>query len=614
MLDVIKLQGLAKLVRHNVLTITSKAGSGHPTSCLSAVELTVALFFDKIRYDLKNPDNPLNDRVVFSKGHAAPLLYSLYAAAGAITQKELMTYRELGSALEGHPVPKFKFVDVATGSLGQGLSCGVGFALAAKMDKLSYTTYVLMGDSESAEGSVWEAMEVASFYKLGNLVAILDVNRLGQSRPTMLEWDIEKYRSRAEAFGWEVRDVDGHNFEEILDAYGRLDISSDKPTIILAKTVKGKGVSFLEDKVDRHGIALKEDELKAALFEIGDMDLKLQGDIHTPTSVKGVQAEPTFKKKADLPKYKVGDKLATRQAYGEAVTAIGECDDRLVVLDGETSNSTFAKVFKDQVPDRYFEMFIAEQNMVGTALGLSKRGRIPFASTFTVFWTRAYDQIRMSAVSEGNVKFVGSHGGVSIGADGPSQMGLEDFSMFRTVFGSTVLCPSDANSTAKLVREMVDLDGIVYLRTARPATEVIYDSKEEFKIGGSKVLRQSKSDKVTVVATGLTVLEALRAADELIKKGINIRVVDAYCLKPIDQGTLKKCADETNDLLITVEDHFIQGGLGDAVLEVFATSAKVRVFKLAVSKMPGSATPEQQYKYEGIDSASIVKKVLEIVQ
>lgn len=613
MADVQKLQELAKLVRHNVLTITSKAGSGHPTSCLSAVELMVALYFDKLRFDLKNPENPINDRVIFSKGHAAPLLYSVLAVAGAVSQKELMTYREFGSKLEGHPVPKFKFVDVATGSLGQGLSCGVGMALAAKLDKLPYVTYVLMGDSEFAEGSVWEAMEIASHYKLGNLVAILDVNRLGQSRPTMLEWDIEKYRARAEAFGWHVIEVGGHNFEEILDAYWRIDPMSLQPTIILAKTVKGKGVSFLEDKVGWHGIALGEDELKNALFEVGEVDLKLKGNVKSPDSAGGDRAGQTFKKKVDLPRYKVGEKLATRQAYGEAIAAIGEGDDNIVVLDGETSNSTFAKVFREQIPDRYFEMFIAEQNMVGTALGLSGRGRIPFASTFSVFWTRAYDQIRMSSIGEGNVKFIGSHGGVSIGADGPSQMGLEDFSMFRTVFGSTVLCPSDANSTAKLVVEMVNTEGIVYMRTARPATEVIYDSQEEFKIGGSKVLRKSKDDQVTVVAVGLTVLEAISAADELAGDGVNIRVVDAYSLKPIDEKTLKSCVGEVGNLIITVEDHYLQGGLGDAVLEVFATDEKVKVFKLAVSKMPGSATPEQQYKFEGIDRGSIVGKVKEVL-
>ncbi len=614
MADVVKLQALARLVRHNVLTITSRAGSGHPTSCLSAVELMVALYFDKLRYDLGNPGNILNDRIIFSKGHAAPLLYSLWAAAGAISQKELMTYREFGSKLEGHPVPRFKFVDVATGSLGQGLSCGVGFALTAKLDKLPYITYVLMGDSESAEGSVWEAMEIASHYKLGNLVAIMDINRLGQSRPTMLEWNLEKYRSRFEAFGWRAIDVDGHNFQEITDAYERIDPICDQPTVILAKTLKGKGVSFLEDKVDKHGIALKDDELKAALFELGEVDLGLKGEIAKPQGTLKAESEKlkVASKKLGL-SYKVGDMVATRQAYGEAITAIGKFDERIVVLDGETSNSTFAKVFREQIPDRYFEMFIAEQNMVGTALGMSKMGKIPFASTFAVFWTRAYDQIRMSAISEGNVRFVGSHGGVSIGADGPSQMGLEDFSMFRAIFGSVVLCPSDANSTVQLVEQMVKCDGMVYLRTARPATEVFYGSGEAFKIGGSKVLRRSKSDKATVVAVGLSVLEAIRAADDLLEKGVNVRVIDAYSVKPIDKETLVQSALETNNLVITVEDHFMQGGLGDAVLEVFATHQKVRVFKLAVSKMPGSATPEEQYKYQGIDSASIVKKVMELV-
>lgn len=618
MTDIKKLEELAKLVRYYVLTITSKAGSGHPTSCLSAVDLMVALYFSKLRFDVKNPQNPNNDRVIFSKGHAAPLLYSLYAVAGAISRKELMAYRELGSVLEGHPTPRFKYVDVATGSLGQGLSAGVGVAMAARLDDLPYTTYVLMGDSESAEGSVWEAMEIAAFYKLGNLVAILDINRLGQSRPTMLEWDIDKYKTRAEAFGWRAIEVDGHNFDDILRAYELIDILADKPTIIIAKTVKGKGVSFLEDKVEWHGIALSADDLKKALFGIGEVSVKLIGEIQPPqqrivdTSEKS--ATGAFEDKAvKLPEYKIGESIATRKAYGESIWAVGKDDERIIVLDGETSNSTFAKVFREQVPERYFEMFIAEQNMVGTALGLARRGKIPFVSTFAVFFTRAYDQIRMSAIGQGNIKFVGSHGGVSIGADGPSQMGLEDFSMFRTIFGSTVLCPSDANSTAKLVGEMAKTDGIVYLRTARPATEVIYNGREVFKIGGSKVLRKSKKDKVTVVACGVTVFEALRAADELSERGINIRVVDAYSLKPIDGHTLEKCAVETGNLIITVEDHFTYGGLGDAVLEIFATDSKVKVFKMAVTKLPASATPEEQYKLEYIDSSAIVSKVLEIL-
>ncbi len=613
-----ELARLAKLVRYYILTMTTRAGSGHPTSSLSATDLMVALYFSKLRFDVKNPQNPNNDRVIFSKGHAAPLLYALWAVAGEISQKELNTYREFNSPLEGHPTPRFRFADVASGSLGQGLSNGLGMALAGRLDKLSYTTYVLMGDSEVTEGSVWEAMEVASYYKLGNLVAILDINRLGQSRPTMLEWDLAKYRQRAEAFGWEVHEVDGHNLEEVCRVLENLPVNSDRPQMILAKTVKGKGVSFLEDKVQWHGITLSKEELKAALFEIGEVDKKLVGEIKKPEtpekfSIKSNNNIYSSSEVEKLPVYKLGDKVATRKAYGETIAALGESDDRVVVLDGETSNSTFSKIFREKVPERYFEMFIAEQNMVGAALGFSKRGKIPFVSTFSVFFTRAFDQIRMSAVGCGNIKFIGSHGGVSIGADGPSQMGLEDFAMFRAILGSTVLCPSDANSTAKLVAEMIDREGIVYLRTARPETKVLYVSNEEFTIGGSKIVRSTKNDEVTVVACGVTVFEVIKACGELAKGKINIRVIDAYSIKPIDEKTIVKCAHETSNLVIVVEDHNMQGGLGDAVLEVFATDPKVRVYKMAVDKMPMSATPEEQFKFEGIGWEAIVSKVRAIV-
>ncbi len=520
--------------------------------------------------------------------------------------------------MEGHPTPRFRFADVASGSLGQGLSNGLGMALAARLDKLVYTTYVLMGDSEVAEGSVWEAMEVASYYKLGNLVAILDINRLGQSRPTMLEWDLAKYRSRAEAFGWEVHEVDGHNLEEVCLVLENLPVGSDRPQMILEKTIKGKGVSFLEDKVEWHGIALSEEELKAALFEIGEVDKKLVGEVKKPEiskkfSIKSNDNIYSSSEVEKLPNYKVGEMVATRKAYGETIAELGESDDRIVVLDGETSNSTFSKIFREKVPEKYFEMFIAEQNMVGAALGLSCRGKIPFVSTFSLFFTRAFDQIRMSAISCGDIKFVGSHGGVSIGADGPSQMGLEDFAMFRTILGSTVLCPSDANSTAKLVAEIIDRKGIVYLRTARPETEVLYEPDEEFKIGGSKMVRSTKNDEVTVVACGVTVFEVIKACDELTKSKINIRIVDAYSIKPIDEKTLTKCAHETNNLVVVVEDHNMQGGLGDAVLEVFATDPEVKVYKMAATKMPMSAKPEEQFKFEGINWEAIVAKVKAIV-
>jgi transketolase len=614
MADMRKLQELAKLVRYYILMMTTRAGSGHPTSSLSACDLMVALFFNKLRYDLKNPQSVNNDRVIFSKGHASPLFYALYAAAGVLTEKDLLTYRKFRSNLEGHPRPNFKYAEAATGSLGQGLSIGVGMALGSKLDKLSYNTYVLMGDSEVAEGSIWEAMEVASYYKLDNLVGILDVNRLGQSRETMLGWDTEKYRARAEAFGWEPYVCDGHNLEEIMDVYTRLDQSSGRPKMIIAKTIKGKGVPFLENKEGWHGKALGEEEFKEAVFALGKLNRKLRGKIEKPLGRLKLKT-PSIKS-GDLKlglDYKLGDEVATRRAFGDALVALGNYDERIVSLDGETSNSTFSEIFAKKFPERYFEMFIAEQNMVGTALGFSKRGKVPFVSTFSAFLTRAYDQIRMSAYSGANIKFVGSHSGVSIGEDGPSQMGLEEVSMFRSIFGSRVFVPADAVSCAKLVEIASKELGIFYIGTLRPPTPVIYGSKETFKTGGSKVLRKSARDRVTVIACGICVPEALAAADEFEKKGISVRVVDAYSIKPIDGETIKKAARETNGLVITVEDHYSEGGLGDAVLNVFADDKGIRVVKLAVSKMPMSGKGGVLLNFEGISSKAIVSKIKEIV-
>src|SRR3990167_6094132 len=504
MTDVEKLEKLAKLVRYYILKMTTKAGSGHPTSSLSAADIMTALFFNKLRFDLKNPQNPANDRVIFSKGHTSPLLYALYTAAGELTEKEIDSYRQFKSPLEGHPTPNFKFAEVATGSLGQGLSVGVGMALALRLEtpntKLqSPNIYVLMGDSEVSEGSVWEAMELASYYKLGNLVGIIDVNRLGQSGETMLGWDTETYKKRIEAFGWQAYVVDGHDFYKIVEAFESIKPDSKKPQMIIAKTIKGKGVSFLENKEGWHGKALGKEDYEKAVAELGEIDKSVRGEIKNPagpvSSFLPASAQSNPKSlhdqstNADLHavgnpstaatrtvslSYKLGDMVATRRAYGKALVKLGAQNPNVVVLDAETKNSTYTELFKEKFPERFFEMFIAEQNMVGTALGLSARGMIPFVSTFAAFFTRAFDQIRMTAISRGNVKFMGSHAGVSIGEDGPSQMGLEDISLFRAVFGSVVLNPSDAVSCEKLVYESVKHEGIVYIRTARPATPVIY--------------------------------------------------------------------------------------------------------------------------------------------
>lgn len=612
--DLSKLQELAKLVRYYILTMTTRAGSGHPTSSLSATDLMVALYFSKLKFDVKNPQNPNNDRVIFSKGHASPLFYALYRVAGAISDKELNGYRKKGSVLEGHPRPNFKYAEAATGSLGQGLSIGLGMAMASKMDGTDNSVYVLLGDSEMAEGSVWEAVELASYYKADNLVGIIDVNRLGQRGETMWGWDTHMYEEKLIAFGWETHVIDGHDIDETARILANLPVGSGRPQMIIAKTVKGKGVPFLENKEGWHGKTLNEEELKEALFALGKVDLKLKGQISDP-EVSKVKI-PKFESKGekiDL-NYKLGDLVATRKAFGEALAKIGVENTDIVSLDGETKNSTFSEIFEAKNPGRFFEMFIAEQNMVGVAVGMSRLGKVPFVSTFSAFLTRAHDQIRMAAYSGANIKFVGSHSGVSIGEDGPSQMGIEDIAMFRSTIGSTVLVPSDAVSCANLVEESVSQEGIVYIRTARPATPVIYGDREKFKIGGSKVLRRSDKDKVTIIACGVMVTEALSAYELLLKNKIDVRVIDAYSIKPIDAKSIIKSAYETNNLVITVEDHYMQGGLGDAVLEIFATDSKVKIFKMAVTKMPGSATPEQQYRFEGIDAASIVSKVREILK
>ncbi|MEX0617202.1 MAG: transketolase [Candidatus Woykebacteria bacterium] len=610
--DIKRLRELAKLVRYYIIRGTTKAGSGHPTSSLSATDLMTALFFHTLRFDLKNPSHPNNDRVIFSKGHASPLLYALYAAAGSISEKEIDSLRKFGSPLEGHPTPNFKYVEVSSGSLGQGLSVGFGMALNAKyLDKLPYKTYVLLGDSEMAEGSVWEAIELSSYYRLDNLIGIIDVNRLGQSQETMLGHHVEEYRKRVESFGWSVKVVDGHKLEQIVSAYDTVNSTNGKPTMIVAKTIKGKGVSFLEDKGGWHGKALSAEDYEKAIKELGEIDMGVKMSIKKPSDLKAKKVIAA--KKIEPVNYKKGEKVATRKAYGNALKRLGGYYTNVVSLDGETKNSTFAEIFKEVYPERFFEMFIAEQNMVGAALGLSKRGKIPFVSTFAAFLTRAYDQIRMASYSKPNIKFIGSHAGVSIGEDGPSQMALEDLAMFRAIAESIVLYPSDAVSTEKMVEEAIKNTGLFYIRASRPATEVIYANSERFPVGGSKVVLKSKNDSITVVACGVTLFEALKAADILSKKSVNIRVIDAYSIKPIDKKSLKKAAAETNNLLITVEDHRIEGGLGDSVLEALSDTPN-KVYKLAVTKIPTSGKPEELLDLEGISAKALAQKVLAVLK
>lgn len=603
-----QLRDLAKLMRHWILRGTSAASSGHPTSALSAVELMAGLFFGgTFRFDASDPGYANNDRLIFSKGHASPLLYAAWAAAGEVSEEELETYRRFDSTLEGHPTFRFRLAEAATGSLGQGLSIGLGMALSAKrLEHLSYRTYVLLGDSEMAEGSQWEAIQLAAYYQLDNLVGILDVNRLGQRGATMYGHDLKAYEDRIGAFGWEtIRIDDGHDFDQVLEAYEAAANVSGRPVMLIAKTVKGKGVSLLADQSGWHGKALDKEKLQQAFEEIGEVDHSLRGKIASPERVKPPQRESQLATTVD---YSEGVEVATRAAYGNAIRRIAEQYPELVALDGEVCNSTRSQFFRDAYPDRFFEMFIAEQNMVGTALGMALRGRMPFVSTFAAFLTRAFDQIRMAPHSDATIHFVGSHAGVSIGQDGPSQMGLEDIAMFRTIPGSAVLYPCDAVSTEHLVEQMAGHPGISYLRTTRGETPVIYDSREQFPIGGSKVLRSSTNDRVTVIAAGITVHEALRAAESLNKDdGIHIRVIDLYSIKPIDATVLHQAVEETGSL-ITVEDHYLEGGLGDAVLGALAPSA-FPVERLAVTRRPQSGEPDQLLDEYGISQRAIVDAV-----
>ncbi|HKY50238.1 MAG TPA: transketolase [Candidatus Limnocylindria bacterium] len=604
-------RSLARQLRADSIRCSTAAGSGHPTSSLSAADLMAVLLAGHLRYDFRRPDSLANDHLIFSKGHASPLVYAMFRAAGAIDDAELLTFRKFGSRLEGHPTPVLPWVDVATGSLGQGLPIAVGVALAGKrLLKAPYHVWVLVGDSETAEGSIWEGFDLAGHEGLENVTAIIDVNRFGQRGPTELEWDTDAYATRAKAFGWDAIVVDGHDLSAIDDAYRRARGSS-RPTAIVARTVKGKGVSLVEDKPGWHGKALDADQAKQALREIGD---ERSRDFDVPSPPRWEPAALPPAKRPELKRY--AEPVATRKAYGEAIAALGAARADVVALDAEVSNSTHAEDFKKTAPDRFFEMYIAEQRMVAVAVGMQVVGFVPFASTFAAFLTRAYDFIRMAAISRASIRLSGSHAGVSIGEDGPSQMALEDLAMMRAVHGSTVLYPCDANQTAKLVSLMADLRGISYVRTTREKTPILYQPEEEFTIGGSRVVRGGTDDRATVVAAGITVHEAVKAADVLAKEGIAIRLIDAYSVKPIDAHGIAAAVHQTDGRLVVVEDHWAEGGLGDAVLSGLAglgvTDVKLR--HLAVRDMPSSGRPAELLEAAGIaarDIAAAVRALLE---
>ncbi|MER6001069.1 transketolase [Nonomuraea angiospora] len=600
--DLQYLTELAAQLRVDSVRAAAEAGSGHPTSSMSAADLMAVLFACHLHYDFENPDNPANDHLIFSKGHASPLLYALFKAAGVVDDKELLTFRRRGSRLEGHPTPRLPWVDVATGSLGQGLPVGVGVAMAGRLERMPYRVWVLCGDSELAEGSIWEAAEHAGCEGLANLTAIVDVNRLGQRGPTRHGWDTGAYARRFGAFGWHTIEIDGHDPGQIDYALSDARNTRRRPTVILAKTRKGEGALEVENREGAHGKPLKDPD--KAVEELGGRrDLRVE--VHKPEAPAAPYRFAT--RPMSLPAYKVGDKAATRTAFGEALAALGAARGDVLALDGEVADSTRAEAFGKEFPERFFEMYIAEQQLVAAAIGLQVRGWKPYAVTFAAFLTRAYDFIRMAGVSRASIRLVGSHAGVAIGEDGPSQMGLEDLAMLRAVYGSTVLYPCDANQAAALTAELADIEGVSYLRTTRGETPVIYPPDERFPVGGSRVLRHSPNDRATIVAAGVTVHEALAAADELSGAGIPVGVIDLYSVKPVDTAALVEAATTTGNL-ITVEDHRLEGGLGDAVSDAVSELGP-RVVKLAVTGLPGSATPEEQLADAGIDRHAIAEAV-----
>jgi transketolase len=609
-----QLQARAARLREHSLRSTAEAGSGHPTSCLSAADLVAALFFDVMRYDPADPGNPTCDRFVLSKGHAAPLLYAAWAEAGAFPVERLLTLRRIDSELEGHPTPRFPGTVAATGSLGQGLSMGVGLAWNAKhLDRRDQRVYVLLGDGEMAEGAVWEAAALAGHQKLDNLVAIVDVNGLGQSQRTMYGFDVAGYAARFGSFGWHPIPIDGHDMDTIVAAYEEAQAVTGRPVAIVARTHKGRGVASIEDKEGWHGKPLKKGtEVEAAIAEVR---AAAPAVTLRPVTARARRVATAAPKSAAMPapQYGATDQVATREAYGTALAKLGTVNPAVVVIDADTKNSTFSERFLAAHPDRFLEAYIAEQDMVGIAVGLSACGKTPFISTFACFLTRAFDHIRMAAISRANLKMAGSHCGVSIGEDGPSQMGLEDLAMMRTVPHAVVLYPSDAVCTERLVEEMADTRGIHYLRLSRPKTPILYGADDRFPIGGSKLVRQSPKDQLTIIAAGVTLFEALEAHKRLAADGIAVRVIDAYSIKPIDVDGLRAAARATGGKVLTVEDHYPEGGLGDAVLNALVGES-VQVTRLAVGDIPRSGKPEELLRMFGIDAGAIVARVRALVR
>jgi transketolase len=609
------LKNIATRLRIDSLKSTSESASGHPTSCCSMADLMAALFFAEMRFDPQDPHNPESDRFVLSKGHAAPILYAAWAEAGAFDRSELLTLRQIGSDLEGHPTPRLPFVDVATGSLGQGICAAIGTALNARRIGSAYRTYVLLGDGETAEGSVWEAADAAAMDRLDNLCGVTDVNALGQSGPTMWQHDMEQFARRWRAFGWHTIVIDGHDMTAILDALAEARRTTGQPTMILARTIKGKGVSFVEGKEGWHGKPFKKgEELNRALAELESQFVPIPGGGSAPNVNTLIQSPAASARPPETPRpiappaYTIGHEVATREAYGAALVKLGEADPRVVALDADVKNSTFSEKFAKAIPSRFYETFIAEQVMVGAAMGLSARGAIPFPSTFACFLSRAADFIRMAAISNSNVKFAGSHAGISIGEDGPSQMALEDLAMFRAEPNMTVLYPCDGVSAERLVTLAAERRGPVYIRTSRPKTKVIYSNDEVFTVGGLKVLRQTDRDIVTVVGAGVTVFEALAAHDQLASEGVSIRVIDLYSVAPVDRDGLVTAGRATGGRFLTVEDHYAAGGIGDAVAAAIAPEGWT-VHRLAVREIPRSGKPEELLERFGISATHIVKAV-----
>ncbi|XP_074169198.1 transketolase [Rhinolophus sinicus] len=574
-----KLQALkdtANRLRISSIQATTAAGSGHPTSCCSAAEIMAVLFFHTMRYKSQDPRNPHNDRFVLSKGHAAPILYAVWAEAGFLPEAELLNLRKISSDLDGHPVPKQAFTDVATGSLGQGLGAACGMAYTGKyFDKASYRVYCMLGDGELSEGSVWEAMAFAGIYKLDNLVAILDINRLGQSEPTPLQHQLDVYQKRCEAFGWHSIIVDGHSVEELCKAFGQ---AKHQPTAIIAKTFKGRGISGIEDKESWHGKPLPKNMADQVIQEIHSQIQSKKKILATPPQEDAPSVDITNIRMPTPPSYKIGDKIATRKAYGQALAKLGHASDRVIALGCATRNRT-----------------------------------VPFCSTFAAFYTRAFDQIRMAAISESNINLCGSHCGVSIGEDGPSQMALEDLAMFRSIPMSTVFYPSDGVATEKAVELAANTKGICFIRTSRPENAIIYNSNEDFQVGQAKVVLKSKDDQVTVIGAGVTLHEALAAADLLKKEKINIRVLDPFTIKPLDRKLILDSARATKGRILTVEDHYYEGGIGEAVSSAVVGEPGITVTRLAVGQVPRSGKPAELLKMFGIDKDAIAQAVRGLV-